>query len=219
MAPMRGNRPSSPVDCPVFVSPHGLIKTGAPYMRFVSPLAAGVAMSGGSGIVRTGAAARCGRRRRDCAGAGWHPLARRPRRRTSVAVAAATAHRVVLDESLPSVMGSIGLHVTGGQRGDTCRPRARMERPFPCTVVCRFDAPAEGRAAAGRFDVEDLLRPCWWAAPGRTRGRETLPGPGAGGWTRCRARPRGRGLRQGPRARGHPDRGSRSHDRVGCSLL
>ena len=74
MAPMRGNRPSSPVDCPVFVSPHGLIKTGAPYMRFVSPLAAGVAMSGGSGIVRTGAAARCGRRRHDCAGAGWHPL-------------------------------------------------------------------------------------------------------------------------------------------------
>jgi len=34
-------------------------------MRFVFPLAAGVAMSGGSGIVRTGAAARYGRRRRD----------------------------------------------------------------------------------------------------------------------------------------------------------
>jgi len=28
-------------------------------------------MSGGVGIVRTGAAARSGRRRRDCAGAGW----------------------------------------------------------------------------------------------------------------------------------------------------
>ena len=160
-------------------------------MRFVSPLAAGVAMSGGSGIVRTGAAARCGRRRRDCAGAGWHPLARRPRRRTSVAVAAATDHRIVLDESLSSVMRSVGLHVTGGQRGDTGRPRGRMERPVLCTVVCRFDAPAEGRAAAGRFDVADSYAPCWWDARSDPR-QGTLPGPG-GGWTCCRARPRGRG--------------------------
>ena len=82
-------------------------------------------------------------------------------------------------------MRSVGLHVTGGQRDDTGRPRARMERPVLCTVVCRFDAAAEGRAAAGRFAVADSYAPCW--------GQGTLPGPGAGGWTRCRARPRGRG--------------------------
>ena len=207
MAPMRGNRPSSPVDCPVFVSPHGLIKTGAPYMRFVSPLAAGVAMSGGSGIVRTGAAARCGRRRRDCAGAGWHPLARRPRRRTSVAVAAATDQRIVLDESLSSVMRSVGLHVTGGQRDDTGRPRARMERPVLCTVVCRFRR-AGPRASRGRpVRRRGLLRPLLGAGHAtRPGGRRLDPLQGK--------TPRAR-LRQGPRARGHPDRGSRSHDRVG----
>ena len=71
------------------------------------------------------------------------PLARRPRRRTSVAVAAAKAHRIVLDESL--------------------------------SVGARSD-PRQG----------------------------TLLGPGAGGWTRCRARPRGRGLRQGPRGADTP---------------
>ena len=95
-------------------------------------------------------------------------------------------------EGLSSVMRSIGLHVTGGQRGGIGRPRARLERPFLCTVVCRFDAPAEGRDAAGRFHVADSYAPCWWT-PGRTRGRALLLGPGAGGWTRCRARPRGRG--------------------------
>ena len=89
-------------------------------------------------------------------------------------------------------MRSIGLHVTGGQRGHTGRPRARMERPVLCTVVCRFDAAAEGRAAAGRFDVADSYAPSWWDARSDPR-QGTLPGPGAGGWTRCRARPRGRG--------------------------
>ena len=74
-------------------------------------------------------------------------------------------------------MGSIGLHVTGGQRGDICRPRARMERPFPCTVVCRFDPPAEGRAAAGRFDVADSYAPCWWDPRSDPR-QGTLPDPG-----------------------------------------
>ena len=89
-------------------------------------------------------------------------------------------------------MRSVGLHVTGGQRDDTGRPRARMERPVLCTVVCRFDAAAEGRAAAGRFDVADSYAPCWWDAPaGPAAGHATRPG--AGGWTRCRARPRGRG--------------------------
>ena len=65
---MQGNRRSSLVDCPVFRF------SARADPRFVSPLAAGVAMSDGVGIVRTGAAARCGRRRLDCAGAGWHPL-------------------------------------------------------------------------------------------------------------------------------------------------
>ena len=87
-------------------------------------------------------------------------------------------------------MRSIGLHVTGGKRGDIGRPRVRMERPVLCTVVCRFDAPAEGRAAAGRFDVADSHAPAG-GTPGRTRGRARYLGPGAGGWTRCRARPRG----------------------------
>ncbi len=166
-------------------------------MRFVSPLAAGAAMSGGSGIVRTGAAARCGRRRRDCAGAGWHPLARRPRRpAASVAVAAATDHRIVLDEGRSSVIRWIGLHVTGGQRGDTDRLPTRMERPVLCTVVCRFDAPGQGRAAAGRFAVADLLRPLLGAGHAtRPWGRRLDPLQGK--------TPRAR-LRQGPRARGHP---------------
>ena len=86
----------------------------------------------------------------------------------------------------------IGLHVTGGQRGDTGRPWARMERPVLCTVVCRFDAAAEGRAAGGRFDVADSYAPSWWDARSDPR-QGTLLGPGAGGWTRCRARPRGAG--------------------------
>ena len=34
-----------------------------------------------------------------------------------------------------------------------------MEQPFRSTVVCRFDAPAEGRAAASRFDVADSYTP------------------------------------------------------------
>jgi len=70
-------------------------------------------------------------------GPGWHPLALRPRRRTSVA--AATDHRIVLDEGRSSVIRWIGLHVTGGQRGDTDRLPTRMERPVLCTVVCRFE--------------------------------------------------------------------------------
>jgi hypothetical protein len=74
-------------------------------------------------------------------------------------------------------MRSIGMHVTGGQRGDIGRPRARMERPVLCTVVCRFDAPAEGRAAAGRFDIVDSYAPCWWDARSDPR-QGTLPGPG-----------------------------------------
>ena len=104
---LRGTLNATPPDQPgCSCSPWnpGPIKAGAPYMRFVSPLAAGVAMSGEVGIVRTGATARSGGRRLDLAGAGWHPLARRPRRRTSVAVAPATEHRIVLDESLSSFM-------------------------------------------------------------------------------------------------------------------
>ena len=149
-------------------------------------------MSGGVGIVRTGAAARSGVGVLTVPAPAGIPLARRPRRRTSVAVAAAKAHRIVLDESLSSVMRSIGLHVTGGQRGHIGRLAGSDGAPVLCTVVCRFDPPAEGRAAAGRFDVADSDAPSWWA-PGRTRGRARYPALGAGGWTRCRARPRGRG--------------------------
>ena len=191
----------------------GPIKTGAPYMRFVSPLAAGVAMSGGVGIVRTGAAARSGRRRRDCAGAGWHPLARRPRRRTSVAVAAATDHRIVLDESLSSVMRS--------DRAARHRRPARRHRPpagpdgatGPVHRGLPVRRAGRGRAAAGRFDVADSYAPAGGRPVGPAAGHATRPGgrrldPLQGKTPRAR-------LRQGPRARGHPDRGSRSHDRVG----
>ena len=131
------------------------------------------------------------------------PLARRPRRRTSVAVAAATDHHLVLDESLSSVMRSVGLHVTGGQRGDTGRPRARMSGPSCAPWSAGFDAPAEGRAAAGRFDVADSYAPSWWDAPaGPVAGHATRPGgrrldPLQGKTPRAR-------LRHGPRARGHP---------------
>ena len=109
-------------------------------------------------------------------GPGWHPLALRPRRRTSVA--AATDHRIVLDEGRSSVIRWIGLHVTGGKRGHIGRPRARMERPVLCTVVCRFDAAAEGRAAAGRFDVADSHAPAGGRPVGPAAGRATRPG----GW-------------------------------------
>ena len=115
--------------------------------------------------------------------------------------------RIVLDESLPSVMRSIGLHVTGGQRDDTGRPWARMERPVLCTVVCRFDAPGQGRAAAGRFDVADLLRPLLGAGHAtRPWGRrlDPLQGKTPAGAAETRA--------SGART---PDRGGRSHDRVG----
>ena len=91
--------------------------------------------------------------------------------------------------------------------------RARMERPVLCTVVCRFDAPAEGRAAAGRFDVADSYAPCWWDARSDPR-QGTLPGPGGRRLDPLQGKtPRAR-LRQGPRG-ADPDRGSRSHDRVG----
>jgi len=138
-------------------------------------------MSGGVGIVRTGAAARSGVGVLTVPAPAGIPLARRPRRRTSVAVAAAKAHRIVLDESLSSVMRSIGLHVTGGQRGHIGRLAGSDGAPVLCTVVCRFDPPAEGRAAAGRFDVADSYAPSWWA-PGRTRGRArySARGPAAG---------------------------------------
>ena len=78
--------------------------------------------------------------------------------------------------------------------------RARMERPVLCTVVCRFDGPAGGRAAAGRFDVEDLLRPCWWDAPaGPAAGHATRPGGRR--LDPLQGKTPGRGLRRGPRAR------------------
>ena len=170
-------------------------------MRFVSPLAAGVAMSGGSGIVRTGATTRSGRWRLDCTGAGWHPLARRPLRpAASVAVAAATDHRIVLDEGLPSVIRWIGLHVTGGQRGGI----GRLAGPDGATGPVHRGLPVRraGRGASRGRPVRrrGLLRPCWWDAPaGPAAGHATRPGgrrldPLQGKTPRAR-------LRRGPRAR------------------
>lgn len=69
--------------------------------------------------------------------------------------------RVVLGESTSVFMRRIGLHVTGGRRGDIGRLRLQMERLFLSTIVCRFDDPAEGRAAASRYDVADAYQ-LWW---------------------------------------------------------
>lgn len=82
--------------------------------------------------------------------------------------------RLVLDESLSAFMRQIGLHVTGGRRGDIGRLRAQMERLFLSTVVCRFDAPAEGRSAASRFDVADAYQ-LWWDARSDPRQGTLLP--------------------------------------------
>lgn len=82
--------------------------------------------------------------------------------------------RIVLDESLSQFMKSIGLHVTGGKRGDIGRLRQQMERLFLSTVVCRFDAPQEGRAAASRFDVADAYQ-LWWDARSDPRQGTLLP--------------------------------------------
>jgi hypothetical protein len=80
--------------------------------------------------------------------------------------------RLVLGDSLSAFMRSIGLHVTGGRRGDIGRLRVQMERLFLSTIVCRFDDPAEGRAAASRVNVADAYQ-LWWDA------RSTNPGQGS----------------------------------------
>lgn len=80
--------------------------------------------------------------------------------------------RIILGESTSAFMRRIGLHVTGGRRGDIGRLRAQMERLFLSTIVCRYDDPAEGRAAASRYDVADSYQ-LWWDARG------THPGQGA----------------------------------------
>lgn len=82
--------------------------------------------------------------------------------------------RLVLDESLSGFMRSIGLHVTGGKRGDIGRLRAQMERLFLSTVICRMDAPADGRASASRFDVADGYA-LWWDARSDPRQGTLLP--------------------------------------------
>lgn len=82
--------------------------------------------------------------------------------------------RLVLDESLSAFMRHIGLHVTGGRRGDIGRLRAQMERLFLSTVICRMDAPEEGRAAASRFDVADAYA-LWWDARSDPRQGTLLP--------------------------------------------
>jgi len=97
-------------------------------------------------------------------------------------------------------MRSIGLHVTGGQRGHIGRLAGSDGAPVLCTVVCRFDPPAEGRAAAGRFDVADSYAPCWWDAPaGPAAGHATRPGGRR--LDPLQGKTPGRGLRRGPRAR------------------
>lgn len=69
--------------------------------------------------------------------------------------------RLVLGDSTSAFMRRIGLHITGGQRGDIGRLRAQMERLFLSTIICRYDDPGQGRAAAARYDVADAYQ-LWW---------------------------------------------------------
>ena len=82
--------------------------------------------------------------------------------------------RVVLGESTSAFMRSIGLHVTGGRRGDIGRLRAQMERLFLSSIVCRFDDQAEGHAAASRYDVADAYQ-LWWDTRADPRQGTLLP--------------------------------------------
>ena len=70
--------------------------------------------------------------------------------------------RVVLGDSTSAFMRSIGLHVTGGRRGDIGRLRTQLERLFLATITCRYDDPDEGHAAASRYDVADSYQ-LWWS--------------------------------------------------------
>ena len=80
--------------------------------------------------------------------------------------------RLVLGDNTSAFMRRIGLHVTGGARGDIGRLRGQMERLFLSTVVCRYDDPSEGRAAANRYDVADGYQ-LWWDAPESVKPDET----------------------------------------------
>jgi len=81
--------------------------------------------------------------------------------------------RLVLGDNTSAFMRRIGLHVTGGARGDIGRLRAQMERLFLSTVVCRYDDPSDGRAAANRYDVADGYQ-LWWDARAADNGQGSL---------------------------------------------
>ena len=77
--------------------------------------------------------------------------------------------RLVLGDNTSAFMRRIGLHITGGRRGDIGRLRAQMERLFLSTIVCRYDDHGAGHAAASRYDVADAFQ-LWWdtrADPGQ----------------------------------------------------
>lgn len=69
--------------------------------------------------------------------------------------------RLVLGDNTSAFMRRIGLHVSGGARGDIGRLKGQMERLFLSTIVCRYDDPDEGRAAASKYDVADGYQ-LWW---------------------------------------------------------
>jgi len=70
--------------------------------------------------------------------------------------------RVVLGDSTSAFLRSIGLHVTGGRRGDIGRLRTQLERLFLATITCRYDDPGAGTATASRYDVADAYQ-LWWS--------------------------------------------------------
>jgi|GEM_PF-6695759 len=191
---MQGNRRSSLVDCPVFRF------SARADPRFVSPLAAGVAMSGGFGIVRTGATARSGRRRLDCAGPGWHPLG-----------ASASAADVGRGSRSDGPSPRPGREPAVGHALDRAachRRRARRHRspagPDGATGPVHRGLPVRraGRGASRGRPVRrrGLLRPCWWDAPaGPAAGHATRPGGRR--LDPLQGKTPGRGLRRGPRAR------------------
>ena len=180
------------VDCPVFVSPHGPIRGSRP----TPPRDARQRRHSHD------AYGRCGRPRLVLT-MPTPPDMVTPAARgetTSVAVAAATDHRIVLDEGLPSVIRWIGLHVTGGQRGGI----GRLAGPDGATGPVHRGLPVRraGRGASRGRPVRrrGLLRPCWWDAPaGPAAGHATRPGGRR--LDPLQGKTPGRGLRRGPRAR------------------
>lgn len=81
--------------------------------------------------------------------------------------------RLVLGDNASAFMRQIGLHITGGTRGDIGRLKNQMERLFLSTITSRVDAPEKGRIEASKYHVADDLR-LWWDARAAPTGQGSL---------------------------------------------